>query len=238
MNKIDPTNDFYSFFNMIYSYYNEKLFANELPNCMFIVTRKKDTFGYFIPNRWINNEKIKSDEIAINPLMFGQYHLPEILKTVVHEMCHLWQHNLGTPSQRTYHNKEWGTKMEDIGLMPSNTGKPGGKKTGQQMMEYIIENGPFHQTTEALINMDVFKKLWFDRMMPGRTDDLLIQIFSEEETLELGNISVRRLESNSNEKTKIKYTCPVCDYNLWGKPGLDIRCNECKSDYIEKTHSN
>ena len=33
--------------------------------------------------------------------------------------------------------------MQEIGLMPSNTGQPGGGKTGQQMTHYVIEDGPF-----------------------------------------------------------------------------------------------
>ena len=34
-------------------------------------------------------------------------------------------------------------KMEEIGLMPSHNGKPGGDVTGYKMNDYIIENGPF-----------------------------------------------------------------------------------------------
>jgi hypothetical protein len=37
-----------------------------------------------------------------------------------------------------YHDRVWGAKMEEVGLMPSNTGLPGGKKNGQQMTHYII----------------------------------------------------------------------------------------------------
>lgn len=233
MKKADPTSDFYTFFNMIYDYYNQYLFEGDLPNCMFVITRRKDIFGYYIPKRWINNEKIKSDEIALNPLMFGSFPLTEILKTLVHEMCHLWQHNLGTPSQRTYHNKEWGDKMESIGLMPSNTGKPGGKKTGQQMMEYVIKDGDFHTYSEKLIQRDVFKKLWFDSMMPpGITNEYILEIFQELDE-ENEAPTIRRIEGPTNEKSKVKYSCPVCDYNVWGKSGLSIRCNECKTDYEE-----
>ncbi len=251
--KENPTSDFYTFFQFVYDFYNEKLYNNELPNCMFIVTRKKNTFGYFIPERWQNNQKTKSDEIAINPLMFGQYQLPEILKTVVHEMCHLWQYHLGTPSRKTYHNQEWGDKMESIGLMPSNTGEPGGKKTGQQMMEYVIEKGLFHIETINLINQDIFKKLWFDRGGSG------VEVFIEELEEQINpNFGTERVILNTSrqipiapsifsegpatisqnysspDKLKIKYSCPICEFNVWGKPGLNIRCNECKSDYEEQ----
>ncbi len=55
--------------------------------------------------------------------------LPDTLSTLVHEMCHVWQHH--TPAKKCrggYHDRVWGAKMEEIGLMPSNTGLPGGKK--------------------------------------------------------------------------------------------------------------
>lgn len=253
MKEKKPTSEFYNLFEMIYSYYNEKLYNGELPNCMFVLTRKKNTFGYFIANRWRNNENFQTDEIAINPLMFGKYELVEILKTVAHEMCHLWQFRLGSPSERTYHNKEWGDKMESIGLMPSNTGLPGGKKTGQQMMEYVIENGPFHLETIALLNKNIFKQLWFDNTGVEITSENITSQFEQIElpedhfralieNTEVSHTRVRAAQSNpfetdltpdEDKKRKIKYSCPICDYNVWGKPGLKIRCNECKSNYEE-----
>ena len=33
--------------------------------------------------------------------------------------------------------------MEAIGLMPSHSGKPGGKRTGQQMTHYILDGGSY-----------------------------------------------------------------------------------------------
>ena len=29
------------------------------------------------------------------------------------------------------------------------------------------------------------------------------------------------------KKTKTKYTCLHCKLNVWGKPGLSLRCEEC-----------
>ena len=72
--------------------------------------------------------------------------------TLAHEMAHAWQYHFGKPSAEAgYHNVEWGTKMEEIGLMPSNTGEPGGKRTGQQMTHYIVEDGPFAEAASDLL---------------------------------------------------------------------------------------
>lgn len=126
--KLNPTFEFYDLFQFIYDYFNENLFSSELPNCMIVITRKTKIFGYYSNERWINKENIKTDELAINPIYFSKYPLIEMLQTMAHEMVHLWQFHFGRPSVRSYHNKEWGRKMQSIGLMPSNTGKEGKKK--------------------------------------------------------------------------------------------------------------
>ncbi|MCS3273396.1 SprT-like domain-containing protein (plasmid) [Bacteroides fragilis] len=83
-----------------------------------------------------NVEKKIIHEISINPDFMDRpdkdWH-----STLVHEMCHLWQEDFGKPSRNNYHNnKQWATKMIEIGLMPSDFGEPGGKTTGQQMTHY------------------------------------------------------------------------------------------------------
>ncbi len=66
-------------------------------------------------------------------------------------MCHLWQHHFGTPSRTGYHNKEWAAKMREVGLIPSDTGKPGGKDTGQKVSDYLEEGGRFERACTAFL---------------------------------------------------------------------------------------
>jgi hypothetical protein len=56
-------------------------------------------------------------------------------------MVHQEQKHFGKPSRNGYHNKQWSRWMERIGLVPSATGAPGGKRTGQRMTHYIIRGG-------------------------------------------------------------------------------------------------
>jgi len=42
---------------------------------------------------------------------------------------------------------KWARKMEGIGLMPSSTGKPGGKKSGGKVGDYVIAGGCFEKIT-------------------------------------------------------------------------------------------
>jgi predicted SprT family Zn-dependent metalloprotease len=81
------------------------------------------------------------DEIAMNPVYFSIRTIKATLSTLVHEMVHQWQFHFGEPGRRGYHNKQWAARMERVGLMPSDTGEPGGRKVGQSMTHYIIAGG-------------------------------------------------------------------------------------------------
>lgn len=225
--QMKPTKDFYDLFQFIYDFFNHNLFRNELPNCMIVITRKKGVFGYYAKDRWVNSENIKTDELAINPLFFNKYPIIEIFKTMGHEMCHLWQHHFGTPSRRTYHNKEWGNKMISIGLMPSNTGKEGGSMTGQQMMEYVIENSIFLNVCSELIKEDYFKNFWID-LSPSdileNNSDLQDPLYG---ILNYGSGSMPGTGKDTQGKRKIKYVCNCCKIKVWGKEGLSLTCNDC-----------
>jgi predicted SprT family Zn-dependent metalloprotease len=77
-----------------------------------------------------------TDEIALNPSCFKDRADAQIFSTLVHEMVHLWQFHFGSSSRSGYHNREWADRMEQLGLMPSYTGEPGGERTGQRVTHY------------------------------------------------------------------------------------------------------
>ena len=141
----------------LFDYYNKELFDNILKDCIVNMSRKGGAYGFFSSNRWKteeNGERRLVHEISINPdymdRPFKEWH-----STFVHEMAHQWQQDFGEPSRNGYHNKEWAGKMKKIGLIPSDTGEPGGKQTGQNMTHYIDPDGPFIKafnklTTETL----------------------------------------------------------------------------------------
>ena len=136
--------------------------------------------------------------------------MQEVLSTLAHEMVHQWQAYYGSPSRSAYHNKEWADKMESIGLMPSDTGKPGGKRTGQQMTHYIITGGLFEQACSSLLS-DGFRLAWGEI-----TDDL----GDDDLTTKPGG-------GGKGKTTRVKFTCPRCQANAWGKPSLKLICGDC-----------
>jgi len=105
-------------------YFNKTLFNQALPPCLITLQRHGRYYGYFSPERFKHRDKdTTTDEIAINPDYIHQVDVIEVLATLVHEMLHLQQEHFGTPSRGRYHNKQWAKMMEDVGLIPSDTGK-------------------------------------------------------------------------------------------------------------------
>jgi predicted SprT family Zn-dependent metalloprotease len=213
---MQPTQEAYTELQTAYDHFNRHLFDGALPPCLITLQRKKRTYGYFSSKRFVNRHGVMTDEIAMNPEFFS-LPITETLQTLVHEMAHLWQAHCGDPGRGRYHNQEWASKMESMGLMPSNTGKPGGAKTGDQMMDYPIEGGRFEVVAGQLIT-ESFTVSWVDRFKateaaPGGTDG------GE------GGAGVKVDKSN-----RLKYHCPSCRAQVWGKPGLKVRCGECLSE--------
>ena len=204
----------YETFDSFFNYYNEKLFDGALNDCMIIVSQKKGIAGHFKAQAW-KNKKTKNEqtvhEISLNPDLLDTTETGW-QQTLVHEMAHLWQRDFGKPSRKGYHNAQWALKMEEIGLMPSSTGKPGGKKTGQKMADYPIPDGPF---------MKAFNDL------KGKNITYVSRAF-----IESVNIKTK-IKTASRSKTQ--YTCPECGLNVWGKPEIRIMCLECHKK-LEQTN--
>ena len=170
--------------------------------------RHKGAYGYFSGERFAataNPDEV-TDEIALNPAHFASRPTAGTLSTLAHEMAHLWQHHFGTPSRTGYHNKEWAAKMREIGLIPTNTGQPGGKDTGQKMTHIIEQGGRFEQACAAYLATGT-AFLYHDRAGEGEA-------------------ATRKKKAAS----KTKYTCPVCGVNAWAKPAVILICGECSEE--------
>lgn len=231
-----PTTKTYKELQQAYDHFNKHLFGEQLPDCLLTLQREKRSYGYFSPDRWGNTEGQKLDEIAMNPAYFAVVPLVEIMQTLCHEMAHLWQHRFGEPGRGRYHNAEWAKKMESIGLMPSSTGKPGGKKTGDHMADYPIEGGPFLKACSKLLS-DKFKLSWYDRLVPAVIAEAGAASHSLTVDLPEGGESVAANEgveittpAKPNTTNRVKYTCS-CKINVWGKPDLVIICGKCSKRF-------
>lgn len=209
--KTKPTLEQFKKYQAAYDYFNRMLFGGKLNPCLLVFhesKKKKDGImqGYFWAHQWTKGKDI-CHEISLNrntltrgfKLVFG---------TLVHEMAHQWQQDHGKPPRKCYHDREWAAKMVEVGLIPSDTGEPGGKQTGQRMTHYIEKGGAF---ARALAKMpDEIRLPWSNanELEPSKPKE-------------------------PKNRNKIKYTCPGCEANVWGKAGLKVQCCECEELFAE-----
>lgn len=198
--------DTYKHLQAAFDHFNAALFDGVLPPAMLTINHSRRNWaGYAWQDRFEHVETgTKVSEISMNPDCFSDG-LREAMGTFVHEMAHHWEHTCSrdTVSRGGYHNKIWADKMESVGLMPSHTGKPGGKRTGQRMTHYIIDHGPYAAAFDAM--PESIKLDWhgISQAKPAR----------------------RRPAAN-----KVKYQCPECGANAWGKEGLQLICAGSESE--------
>ena len=200
---MEPTQETFSQLHKAYGFFNQVLFSNRLTPCVITLQRKKGAYGYFWGNTWkARRGGTVTDEIALNPDSFQDRSDMEVLSTLVHEMTHLEQHHLGKPSRNGYHNQEWSKLMEAVGLIPSNTGENGGKKTGQRMTHYIESGGRFENACKKLIKAGFY--------IPWQA------------------ITRNLEEAGKKHASKTKYTCQSCGSNAWAKPETNLMCGDCE----------
>ncbi|MFW1916123.1 SprT-like domain-containing protein [Acinetobacter sp. ULE_I064] len=264
MKNQNPTPQTYIALQQAYDLFNQRLFDGKLDNSLITLQRRANTFGYMSYNRFIaiDDKNSYTHELALNPEFFGIKPLIEVFQTLTHEMAHLWQYQFGNPSQKTYHNKEWAEKMESIGLMPSDTGRIGGKKIGQQMADYPIPNGLFLSVCNELIEQKVIVS-WYDRFKPKKSSNErmlndrnfaeTLMSHAQESLLTVPHLTNETalspnyiIDQNSNDAIETVELIPlkpkpktskhkftcICGENLWGKPTLNAMCKKCKTDFV------
>lgn len=215
----DPTGEAAAFWIMIYTIMNRCLFGGRLPRCMITLERRGNAYGYFRPRAFENLEGTTAHQIALNPACFTAFGDVEAYQTLAHEMCHLWREEFGPRNKngstgtQGYHCKHWVRKMEEIGLIPSHTGKPGGRKTGYRVADYLKEGGPL----DLLIRQILIHGLridWRDPFIAGR------RAGASAEAADGAAAAPRR-------RTRDKFSCPRCQQNARAKPTAKLICGLC-----------
>lgn len=183
-----------------YNFFNKELFNSELSeSIIFNFVRKRRNHGYFMSNCWIDGDDNVISEISINPDSMFNREVKEVFSTLVHEMCHLWQMLYGKPSKGNYHNGEFAKKMEDIGLMTSQSGMPEGKRTGSPMTHYIVEDGKFDKA------------------------------FTIIKDVKIPFIGIPDPGKEKPKGGYVKFICPNCDTVFRGNKNIRASCVPCSS---------
>ena len=210
-----------SYYNlsMVFDLMNKEFFENKLTDVIITVVRKNQSKGYYYEKSFIEGNKQIIPEIALNPDLF-QFDEKIVLSTLLHEMCHHYQALYGTTSKNNYHNKEFSEIMKNVGLQTYDLKT--NKSVGYAVTHNIIPDGKydtFYNSLKEKGNIIDFKSYHQTLALNGGSPE------DEEE--------IEKLKKKARQKKKIKYTCK-CGCNVWGKPGLNIKCESCESEYIEE----
>jgi len=203
---MNPTKEQFDAYQAAFGYFNEKLFNQKLPAVILNFSRRARAYGFFAPERWRTNgdSPVLTHEISLNPTLMERGP-KDVYSTLVHELCHLNQHENGSPSKNGYHNREWGKMMKEVGLCPSNTGAEGGKETGHRISHYIVPGGKFEQAFVAIPQ---------EFILPWNG------------TVE-GKLKVQAPK-------RVKYHCAACDFNVYStKTDLKLVCGSCQHEIVE-----
>lgn len=213
-----PTLENAAAWQLVYQYFNVRLFDGKLPGCNITNTRHRGTLGYFKRNAFADKSGIVCHEISINPAGVAVYGDAEAFGTLAHEMGHLAREEFCPPNRtgkkgaRGYHDRQWAAVMQRIGLMPSDTGKPGGKKTGFRVSHYVIEGGPFDIACRELL-LTYFEIPWADN--PAHIDALA--------ACPTGQTS----EDLTPKSTRARFICQQCDLKAWSRYSAKLDCGKC-----------
>ena len=226
-----PTQETYAELQQAFDVFNDELFDGKLPACLFTLQREKKTDGYFSPNQFgRRHDGSKADEIALNPAYFGVVPIREVMLTLVCTLVHCWQAHYGSPGRRRYCNKEWADKLESVGVIPSQTGKPEGKRTGERIRGYAIEGGRFELACQTLLTAE-FELSWADRFPARHVSEETLLAATEEEMSDMEGAEIELIEETPSKPSRTKYTCGACETSVWGKADLQIGCRACGNTY-------
>jgi predicted SprT family Zn-dependent metalloprotease len=214
-----PTMAQFAAFQAMFAHFNRTLFRGELPPVFLNFSRhfSARTLAFYAPKRWTlaDGSNVIIDEISLNPRYLDSTAPRDYAAAFVHELVHMWQHHFGTPSG-SYHNREWSQKMLDVGLEPldAKTGQP--SMSAPRMGHRVVEGSRFAGAFERLPSAALLPWSCVEAHVGNpRKDD------GEGKNGEEGEGEERAPKS----RNKVKFTCPVCECNAWGKPGLRLLCD-------------
>jgi hypothetical protein len=144
-----------------YAYFNQVLFANQLPRVVISIQRRPVKDGIWAEHThqayWTRGARETdhfADEIMFNATRFKDQTPIAWLAMLVHEMVHVWHDNVSEVKPKgkgDYHDATFAAKMEELGLIPTHNGKMGGARTGYGMHELVVPGGVFERAANDFL---------------------------------------------------------------------------------------
>lgn len=206
----------------------------KIPDVFFTLNNRCNTLvtAYVTSNSLYNKENKKVVHyLGINPKWLNR-EVREILATICHELCHIYEDTYIHIPRGGYHDKQWEELMLGCGLKPVYINKA---KTS--VATQIIEDGEFDSFVNSFteeFGEDYFNLVEYSTEIEKQ---LRKDVEGTEEDNDIPKADNADKPIKKYNRNKIKYVCPSCDCKLWGKAGLDIYCNTCDCDFIQEVEN-
>lgn len=194
----------YDSLKIVYNYMNDNLFEGQLPACVITLRKKKNALGYFHGS---NFEKINEFKESVDEIALNsQYFKCRTDKQIASTLVHEMCHLWQYHYGKPSNN---GYHNKEWAVKMKSIGlipTDTGAVNGKQTgysMTHIIEEGGIFEEALNTINFTI-------------------------------DCSERGQDSKmAKTKNKVKYSCPSCDTNAWGKPGMNIICGDCETNLMQ-----
>lgn len=204
---------------------------NEIPNVIMAIDNHcRDCVLAYIQTNTLydRSDKQKLQYFGINPKHFDRP-LEEVLATIAHEICHVYEHAYIHIPRHGYHDKQWEALLNDCGLKAVYLNK---SKTS--VGTEIPENSPFRSFVESFKEKYDKDGMYFNVVSYSSKYDNDRENDGDDTKADNADKPVKQYNRN-----KIKYVCPSCSCKVWGKPNLNILCLDCnetlEAEDIEET---
>ena len=236
MDEVRTSTELYSKIQTVIDEIDGRFFSGtdreKIPQLVFAINNKCRTcvVAYVQPDALYDKKTdTKLQYMGINPDYLDRS-IGEILSTVCHELCHVYEHAYIHIPRGGYHDKQWAELMTSCGLEPKylNSSKTAVTHT-------IIKDGGFDKFIAEFTEKygaDYFNIVSYSTEVMKRTrKELGIEDDEDDDTPKPDNADKPIKKYNRN---KIKYVCPECETKVWGKSGLHIHCTDCDCDFEEE----
>lgn len=171
--------------------------------------------------------------MGLNPRYFDR-DAGEILATICHELCHIYENAYIHIPRGGYHDREWDKLMRDCGLEPVYRNK---SKTA--VSTKVLEGGDFEKFAAGFKEIhgeDYFNIVEYTWEIEHKTKIALGIEDDEDGDDEAAKADNADKPVKKYKRNKTKYTCPDCGAKVWGKAGLNIECVDCACSFEEEEH--
>lgn len=176
----------------------------------------------------VNNRKLQY--MGINPKHLNR-DMSDILATICHELCHIYENAYIHIPRGGYHDKQWEELMKDCGLNPVFLNKC---KTA--VSTKVVEDGNFAKFVAKFKENhgeDYFNIVEYSSIVEHQTK-VTLGIEDDDEDDDIPKADNADKPVKKYNRNKIKYTCPDCGMHLWGKSNLSVICGECNMKLKEE----